>query len=466
VTEELYDKSRRTRLEHAWTFDVTGGDVGVSFHVLAGHNSTKETFRFEYDAQDGLGWRALVTLNANAMTSYTAALPPSLSGQILVRVVDTDRSRDEKVIDTVTIDQMYFLSRRSTSLPPTIGIRTSDVAAAETGPDPGEFLIELMDGRSQLSDLTIRYTISGTAGAGDYHETFSGSVILPAGRLSVALPVTPVDDALEEGSESLTMTLLADPAYIVATPAATMDVADNDLSLFVAWAESHQYGTVSGSYLATQQSDGQMQRLTEELYSAGGKKSRLEHRWSFDLTGETSLEFQVTARHLTSGDPDNFQFQISVNGGAAWTPLLTVTPASPLVQAQAVTLPSATGTVLVRVIDTDGSQDRRAAAIDIDQLLFRRLVVGGAAAGVSLSGSAGPLSTFTEGTADATLTDAAPGATSATLWAAVPTQGQAAVAEDDSPKSTSASSRKDDSVVDWASLVDTLLADDDDPLWA
>ena len=90
----------------------------------------------------------------------------------------------------------------------------------------------------------------------------------------------------------------------MATPAATIDIADNDL--FVARAESHQYGTVSGSYLATQQADGQMQRLTEELYSAGRKNSRLEHRWSFDLTGETSVEFQVTARHLTPGDPDNF----------------------------------------------------------------------------------------------------------------------------------------------------------------
>ena len=68
-------------------------------------------------------------------------------------MVDTDRSRDEKVIDTVTIDQMYFLSRRSTPLPPTIGIRTSDPAAAESGPDAGEFLIELVDGRPQLSDL-------------------------------------------------------------------------------------------------------------------------------------------------------------------------------------------------------------------------------------------------------------------------------------------------------------------------
>ena len=137
LTEELYDKSRRTRLEHAWTFDVTGGELGVSFHVLAGHNSTKETFRFEYDAQDGLGWRSLVTLTGGAMTSYSTALPSTLSGQILVRVVDTNRLLNEKVIDTVTIDQMYFLSRRSAPPPPTIGIRASDPIARGNGPGPG-----------------------------------------------------------------------------------------------------------------------------------------------------------------------------------------------------------------------------------------------------------------------------------------------------------------------------------------
>ena len=461
VTEELYDKSRRTRLEHAWTFDVTGGDVGVSFHVLAGHNSTKEAFRFEYDAQDGLGWRALVTLTANAVTSYTVALPPSLSGQVLVRVVDTDRSRNEKVIDTVTIDQMYLESRRSTPLPPTIGIRASDSAAAETGPDAGEFLIELVDGRPQLSDLTVRYTISGTAGTGDYQETFSGSVVLPAGQLSVALPVTPVDDTLAEGRESLTITLVADPAYVLATPAATIDIADNDL--FVAQAESHQYGTVSGSYLATQQADGQMQRLTEELYS-GGKKSRLEHRWSFDLTGETSVEFQVTARHLTAGDPDNFQFQLSTNGGTAWTPLLTVTPTSPLVQAQTVTLPSAVGTVLVRVIDTDGSQDRARLPSTSTSCSSAAYWSAGRLPGWRSRGTRVRLSAARKGR-PMRRTSAAPANTSATLSAAIPPQGQASAAEEDSLRTKFVSSRKQDSVSIGPRWSDTLLANDDDPLW-
>jgi hypothetical protein len=245
----------------------------------------------------------------------------------------------------------------------------------------------------------------------------------------------------------------------LATPEATIDIADNDL--FVALAESHQSGTVSGSYLATQQADGHMQRLTEELYS-GGKKSRLEHRWSFDLTGETSVEFQVTARHLTAGDPDNFQFQLSANGGTAWTPLLTVTLTSPLVQAQTFTLPSAVGTVLVRVIDTDGSQDRRAAAIEIDQLLFRRLVVSGAAAGMAVSGNTSSTYAAARTTADETTVTSN---TPATLSAPIPTRGQAFAAEEDSLKSKSVSSRKQDSALDWASLVDTLLGNEDDPLW-
>ena len=237
---------------------------------------------------------------------------------------------------------------------------------AETGPDRGEFLIELARWAATLDRPDHPLHGRGTAGAGDYQETFSGSVVLSAGQLSVALPVTPVDDALEEGRESLTVTLSTDPAYVVATAAATIDIADNDR--YVAQAESHQYGTVSGSYLATQQADGQMQRLTEELYS-GGKKSRLEHRWNFDLTGETSVEFQVTARHLTSGDPDNFQFQFSTNSGTSWTSLVTVPYTGAAVTlGQTIAFPSPAGPVLVRVIDTDGSQDRRAAAIDIDQI--------------------------------------------------------------------------------------------------
>ena len=370
ITEELYQRNKRSRGEQRWTFDVTGGDIGVSFHATAGHNSSAETFQFEYDA--GSGWLPLFTLSSQSLTSYSATLPTSVSGSVTVRVYDTNRSRGENVADTVQIDEMHFLSERSTALPPRVSITASDASASETGPDSGEFTVSLSDGIAQATDITVNYTVSGSASSADYAETLSGTVVIPAGQLNAAIDITPIDDAAQEPSEELTLTLASDAAYILtAANNATVMIADNDTTEFFANSETSVFGTQSGTYTDTHGDDGVYQTLTEERYTGGGKKSRLEHQWNFDLSGLTSLEFVLDAEHLSPSDPDNFQFQYTLDGGATWINLLTVTSSTTGVQTVSLTLPQGTSNVTIRVIDTDDSKDRSSASLRIDQMLFR-----------------------------------------------------------------------------------------------
>ena len=42
-------------------------------------------------------------------------LPAGTSGQVFVRVLDTDRDRNEGTPDTIFVDQMYFLSSNGPS---------------------------------------------------------------------------------------------------------------------------------------------------------------------------------------------------------------------------------------------------------------------------------------------------------------------------------------------------------------
>lgn len=100
-------KNRKSVLLHSWTFDVTGGNI-VSFHATAGHNSSVETFRFDYN--DGSGWKPLFKLTSKEMNNYSTTLPASVSGTITVRVIDTNRRRRERSRDTVQIDEMHFRS--------------------------------------------------------------------------------------------------------------------------------------------------------------------------------------------------------------------------------------------------------------------------------------------------------------------------------------------------------------------
>jgi hypothetical protein len=80
--------------------------------------------------------------------------------------------------------------------------------------------------------LTVNYTIAtgaGQATSGDYTPVLTGSKIIAAGDASVDITITPVDDALVEGAETLTLILFDTGSYDVGPNAsATVTIADND----------------------------------------------------------------------------------------------------------------------------------------------------------------------------------------------------------------------------------------------
>ncbi|MHC4717316.1 MAG: Calx-beta domain-containing protein, partial [Planctomycetota bacterium] len=79
-------------------------------------------------------------------------------------------------------------------------------------------------------NLTVYYSVSGTASAGDYSETLTGSVVIPDGLASAVIDVTPVDDAEIENDETVVLTLTGDPAYSIGAPSSdTVTIASDDV---------------------------------------------------------------------------------------------------------------------------------------------------------------------------------------------------------------------------------------------
>ncbi|MEM9143545.1 MAG: gliding motility-associated C-terminal domain-containing protein, partial [Bacteroidota bacterium] len=103
--------------------------------------------------------------------------------------------------------------------------------------------------------VTVFYSVTGTASSGVDYTAVSGSVLLPAGfGTSENVAVTIIDDGLVEGSETLTITLTADPNYTVnpLAPSATATIGDNDqglVSISVQDGDASEPGTNDGSYL-------------------------------------------------------------------------------------------------------------------------------------------------------------------------------------------------------------------------
>jgi hypothetical protein len=71
--------------------------------------------------------------------------------------------------------------------------------------------------------------MGGSATNGVDYATLSGTATIPANAASTTLTITPLDDPLAEGAETVTVTVTAGLGYRKGSPgSATVTIADND----------------------------------------------------------------------------------------------------------------------------------------------------------------------------------------------------------------------------------------------
>lgn len=358
-------------LQHQWSF------VGLSnaneFTLIAsrGANAEGDNFAFEYSTNGGSSWSPLVTVNSDNPANY-GVQDLSLSGDVLVRVTDTDRSpvsgRNVPELTSLFVDYMVFQSLQE-DFRPAVSVTTVDATANENPAAPGVIRIQREEVTSE--SLVVAYTVSGTATAGSDYSTLSGTATIPAGSLFVDVFINPLDDTVEEGNETVKLTLADRPGYqISGVDSATVTITDDDLLVFVATADILEQGTVTGDYTRTHSDNAVSQTILEQ--ESGGKPSNrytlLSHVWTFDVAGANSFTIDAS----TDATIDSFRFEYSTNGSTYVpfsTPIvITNNTAGPITVAVP---PGLTGTIYVRVSDTDQSTGERVAeAIAVDYMAF------------------------------------------------------------------------------------------------
>jgi hypothetical protein len=186
-----------------------------------------------------------LTLSGTATngTDYTTVGPtatiPAGQATVVVPVVpinDPDAEASETAIVTIAADALVYTIAAPASAtvtiasedPPTVTVVATDAAAGEAA-NPGVFTVTRTG--PTAAALTVSYALSGTASAGDYTPVLGGTVVIPTGAASAAMPITPVNDIVFEGPETLVLTVTtASPGYLVGgASAATVTIADNDL---------------------------------------------------------------------------------------------------------------------------------------------------------------------------------------------------------------------------------------------
>ena len=141
----------------------------------------------------------------------------------------------------------------------------------------------------------------------------------------------------------------------------------------VAYSDIPVKGTVSGSYTDTHELDSIVESITER--SSGGKPSNrysyLEHKWAFNVQPGSAVTLFAEVTASASSDGDSFAFAWSTDD-ITYTTMFTIDATNASAQSYSL-LPSTSGTVYVRVVDTDRTAGNSQAldTVSVDQILIR-----------------------------------------------------------------------------------------------
>lgn len=149
---------------------------------------------------------------------------------------DTEVEGDETVVITLSnplggqlgAASVHTLTiRDNDSGTPMVSVAALDLPATEFGRGATFTITRISGGVS--GDLPVRYSVSGSAAPGADYVALSGTAVIPDGQASVNVPVTAIDDQVEEPAEWVSLTIAADVGYRLASPTtATVSIYDND----------------------------------------------------------------------------------------------------------------------------------------------------------------------------------------------------------------------------------------------
>lgn len=158
--------------------------------------------------------------NVNWTSSNPSAVTVDATGKVVATGLGT-------AVITVTTQSGSHTATRRISIVPGVNVTATDAAAAEGG-NTGAFTIST---QGITQNITVGYTLSGTTTAGDYGASppLTGSITLTPANQSALITITPVNDTVFEGPETLQLTLRPGTGYNRGgDTTAVITIADND----------------------------------------------------------------------------------------------------------------------------------------------------------------------------------------------------------------------------------------------
>ena len=207
----------------------TGGDVTVSYTV-----SGTATATGDYTALSGTV--VIADGNQSATIDVSGIIDDVLSEGNETVIVTLDSTDNGLFTIDVANDSDTVTITDNDSALNSVSISATDAVAAETGSDPGQFTVDLGAVNNTGADVTVSYTVTGTASATGDYTALTGSVVVANGQQTETIDVSGiVDDALIEGSETVIVTIDSTDNGLFTinggSDNATVTISDNDATV-------------------------------------------------------------------------------------------------------------------------------------------------------------------------------------------------------------------------------------------
>ncbi len=122
---------------------------------------------------------------------------------------------------------------------PGVTVAASKTADAAEPSTHGTFRLQLASGTTP-ADITVNYSIAGTATSGKDYTALSGTAVIKSGDAGVDVIVNVLDDKILENNETVTLTLVSGsfeylgstvPVTMAASTPVSLTIAEDDMSI-------------------------------------------------------------------------------------------------------------------------------------------------------------------------------------------------------------------------------------------
>jgi len=208
-------------------YAVAGGGNGAFVFTRSGPTNSALSVSFT------IGGTAVATRYTPLPTTVTIPAGQTSVSLPVVALDDKTVEGEETVIVTLFETETYQSAYPSSA---TVTLQDSDQSvwidasifdASKYGPVPGQFTFSRFG--TTNTPVTILYAISGTASNGVDYAWITNAIVIPAGQVTVTLPILPLHNGLVKGPVTVTLTLLNNPAYVIGTRTSGTVTIDDDM---------------------------------------------------------------------------------------------------------------------------------------------------------------------------------------------------------------------------------------------